>query len=69
MMYGYTLDYVRGLTFDEISDLYTIGKRIDLKRRGFDLEEKPTIEDREKAWEMYYTPKEQEEVRKAYGKK
>ena len=69
MMYGYTLDYVRNLTFSEIEQLYSIGKKIDLKRRGFDLDEKPTIEEREEAWEKYYTPEEQEIVKKHYGSK
>jgi len=67
-MYSWPREYITSLSFDDAEIFYREGKEIDLRRRGFDLEEKkPTMEEREAAWETYYTEEERNEMKKYMG--
>ena len=64
MLYGWSKEYVLGLSFDDLEVFYAEGKKADLKRRGYEIKETITQEDREAAWDLYYSGEEKEKLKK-----
>ena len=68
LLYGWSREYVIGLTFDDIEKFYTLGKKSDLRRRGFDIKDKPTQEEIEADKELLFTQEERETIERFKNK-